>query len=509
MIRWCLVLQLLWIPFLWNQYQVGQFNDDASYLALARSLTLGLPYQNLFEIDAPAATRFPPGYPLALLPLQLCFPQQYWMARILSSFLALAAVWVFCKEDKIAPWLLAANPFWALCGTMAMSESLFTLLTLLYLQQVQRPTTRKQWFILGLTAALCYYVRAVGLALVPATLLWMRRRPLSHTATYLLGFGLAAGPHLLLGAGYSSEFTGFEILLNLQTIPIHYGAVLLGLPGYDLSPLFLGLFLLALAGLIRKPELSLQASWTLCYLLLMVCWPYADPRFAIPILPCLLLGLCRLLPRPFLALLLLAQIALNLRIEPPQKIDLPPIPAGARVASTSMEPGLYLNIPSYAHPPIDLLEKEWEWDQGLLDHHIDTILLHQSESLLIPTFQARYRQIAPNLFAYHPNPRAILLHSAARQALQEERYRNAQWLFQKALQVDPHKSSLHSGLATTLFYLDHPKEAAQTAQQALQLDPHNLEAQALTDLLPEPNPRSGVDPPQRQSSGHPQDIRSQ
>lgn len=285
MIRWCLVLQLLWIPLLWNQYLVGQYNDDASYLALARSLAQGLPYQNLFELGAPAATRFPPGFPLTLLPLQFFFPDQFWMARVLSMVFALAALGVFTREHKIAPWLLAANPFWALCSTMAMSESLFTLLTLLYLQRLQRPANRKQWLILGMAAALCYYVRAVGLGLVPATLLWMRRRPISDTASYLLGFALAAGPHLLLAAGYSSEFTGFEILLNLQTIPIHYGAVLLGLPGYDLTPVFIGLFLLALLGLVRKADLSLAASWTLCYLLIMVGWPYADPRFAIPILP--------------------------------------------------------------------------------------------------------------------------------------------------------------------------------------------------------------------------------
>jgi hypothetical protein len=141
MIRWCLVLQLLWIPLLWNQYLVGQYNDDASYLALARSLAQGLPYQNLFELGAPAATRFPPGFPLTLLPLQFFFPDQFWMARVLSMVFALAALGVFTREHKIAPWLLAANPFWALCSTMAMSESLFTLLTLLYLQRLQRPAT--------------------------------------------------------------------------------------------------------------------------------------------------------------------------------------------------------------------------------------------------------------------------------------------------------------------------------------------------------------------------------
>jgi len=479
-----LLLQLLWIGLVWNQYQVGQFNDDASYIALSRSLALGLPYQDLFEMGAPAATRFPPGYPLALLPIQLCFPGQLWIPRILSCLFALAALWIFRKEHKLAPWLLAANPFWALCGTMVMSESLFTLLSLLYLHRLQRPATRRQWLFLGMACALCYYVRAVGLALVPATLLWMRRQPLSHSACYLLGFGLAAGPHLLLSAGYSSEFTGLDIPLTLQTIPIQYGAVLLGVPAYNLTPLFIGLFLLALLGLVRKPELSLAASWTLFYLLIMVCWPYADPRFAIPILPWLLVGLCALLPRPLLALLFIAQIGLNLRQQPPHKIELPQIPAGARLASTSMMPGLYLHIPTYAHPPRELVEKEWEWDQGLLDYHIDTILLHESEAEWLPAFQSHYQELAPNLFAYHPNPRAILLHSAARQALHEKRYLTAQWLFTQALRFDPAKSTLHSGLATTLFQLQKPEEAAQSAHQALQLDPDNAEATALSTLLP-------------------------
>lgn len=479
-----LLLQLLWMGLVWKQYQVGQFNDDASYIALSRSLARGLPYQDLFEMGAPAATRFPPGYPLALLPIQLCWPDQLWIPRVLSCLFALVGLWIFSKEYKRAAWLLAANPFWALCATMVMSESLFTLLSLLYLRRLQRPATRRQWLFLGMACALCYYVRAVGLALVPATLLWMRRQPLSHSACYLLGFALAAGPHLLLSAGYSSEFTGFEILLNVQTIPVHYGAVLLGLPRYELVPLYFGLFLLALLGLARQPELGLAASWTLFYLLIMVCWPYAEPRFAIPILPWLLLGLCALLPRPLLVLLFVAQIGLGLPQESPQNIELPTITVGARLASTSMLPGLYLNIPTYAHPPRELVEKEWEWDQGLLDYHIDTILLHESEAEWLPAFQSHYQELAPNLFAYHPNARAILLHTAARQALNEKRFPSAQWLFQQALQRDPGKSTLHSGLATTLFQLQKPKEAAQSARQALLLDPENAEAAALAALLP-------------------------
>jgi hypothetical protein len=469
------LLQLLWLPFVWNQYLVGQFNDDASYLALARSLALGYPYQDLFEIGAPAATRFPPGYPLALFPLQLLFPQQLWMARIFSLFCSLAVLHLLRKEDRHTPWLLAANPFWVLASTFVMSESLFTLLTVLYLQSLPHAHSRRHWLFRGMSAALCYYVRNVGLALVPATLLWMRRRPLSQQAAYLLGFALAAGPHLLLSSGYSSEFGALHFNRHL---PAQYGAVVLGLPPGNLTPVYLGLFLLALYGLARKPQHSLAAAWTLCYLLVMLVWPYSDPRFALPILPWLLLGL----PKKLTAPLVIALIGLNLQQEPPAHYDLPLIPQSARLASTSMLPGLYQGIASYAQSPADALDKEWEWDQGLLDQRIDTIWLPAPDRDLEPTFQARYTQLAPNLFRIKLNPRAILLHSAARHALQQERYTSAAWLFQQSLRHDPRKSSLHSGLATALAELHQPKEAEQAAQRALQLDPDNGEAKGIKAL---------------------------
>lgn len=453
-----LVLQLLWVPFLWNQYLVGQFNDDASYLALARSLALGYPYQDLFEMGAPAATRFPPGYPIILM----LFSQNYWMARALSLILSLAALHCFRKEDKTAALLLAVNPFWALCSTWVMSESLFTLATILYLQSL--PKTSLRWFFKGMAAALCFYIRSIGLALVPATLFWMRRRPLADRARYLLGFALAAGPHMLLSQGYAQEFTGLK-----PALPAYYGAALVGLPALQFTLAYYALLGIALIGLTRKH--SLAASWTLCYLAVMLIWPYQDPRFAIPILPWLLLGL----PRKLAPVLLAATIGLNLQLDLPARFDLPAIPAGARVASTSMLPGVYQNVPTYAQSPVDLLDKEWEWDQGLLDNRIDTLWLCPADRDLLTTFEAHYRKIGPNLFAYQPNSRAILLHSAARQALQQERYASAAWLFRQAIQKDPGKSSLHSGLASALVQLHQPEDAKRSAEKALQLDPDNFE----------------------------------
>ncbi len=206
--------------------------------------------------------------------------------------------------------------------------------------------------------------------------------------------------------------------------------------------------------------------------MVMLFWPYVDPRFAVPILPWLLLGL----PRKWSLFLIPAVIGLNLHQDPPRSLELPSISSGARVASTSMLPGVYQGLPTYAQSPVDVLDKEWEWDQGLLDHRIDTLWLPPRDRDLEITFQSRYRQLAPGLFAYRPNARAILLHSAARQALQQERYASAVWLFRRAIERDPGKSSLHSGLASALEQLQQVEAAKRSARKALQLDPDNAEA---------------------------------
>jgi hypothetical protein len=487
-------LQLLWLPLLWNQYAVGQFNDDGTYLGLARSLAQGLPYQDIFELGAPAAVRFPPGYPLALLPLQALFPDQLWLARLQSVFFSLCALWVFagfCRRLKLpeAAWLLAANPLWALCGTMVMSESLFTLMLLLYLRALEKleQPPRRRLIMLGLAAALCYYVRNVGLALVPATLLWRAARPWREQFWFLLGFWLGAGPEAMVAVagGYGGQFHGSLADIwwdNLQAIPNQYGAALAG-PAPAL------LFSLGLVGVAWLARRTAGASWTFCYLLLMLCWPFEMDRFVIPILPFLYLGMCALLPRRrlLIGLIILVEIASGLAgIQPT-----PPMPAASKIPENGRVAceGMIIGRATYAQPALDLLEKEWEWDAGMLDNDVQLVVLVEPNLYLAPAFQRRawYRPLSPGVFEFAPIPRqrrGMLRHQAARAALKQNRLQTALWLFTRAEREFPEQASLHAGLARTHWLLRQFEPAAQQARRALELDPDNAEARGLQSLLP-------------------------
>ena len=514
--RWavlvCLALQI-WV---WPLYAVGDYNDDASYLGLARSLAQGLPYQNLFDVGAPAEVRFPPGYPLVLVPLQFLFPHQLWLARLQACAFSLAAVavWVaMCRRLRLpwAPWLLALNPFWAYTGTTVMSESLFTLGVLLYLGRLEQVEERR-WrdlFVLGFGAALCYYVRAVGLMLVPATILWRWRCDGRGHFCYLAGFALGAGPHALgsIATGYGGEFAGQQTALteivgqNLTYIPLHYGAVLLGYPLQSWPLLFWLVFGLALVGLVRLRRRSPALIWTLCYLSAMLCWPFYMPRFAVPVLPCLGLGLAACLPRPWLALVMLAQLGSALTGRPP---SLPPppaevaklvsrIPPGQQVACESMDLGVYADVPTYGEELTDLVEREWLWEQGLIDHNVGLVVLVDGDQKMEPRFADRkplYQRVyqSPRWTAYTflPTPaqrRALLLHTAAREALQQRSFETAERLFERAQQLYPEHATLHSGHAYALAQLQRVQEAAQEARRALELDPKNQEAQRLWQFL--------------------------
>lgn len=512
--RWlwlCLFLQCCLLPLVWPLYVVGDFNDDASYLGLARSLAQGLPYQDLFEMGAPARSRFPPGYPLCLAPLQWLSPQNFLLPRLQAVLFSLAALALFVRtslrlELKAAALLLAANPFWAFSGSTIMSEGLFTAALLLYLDFMPTRRGPRQLFVLGLAASLCYYVRAVGLVLIPTTLWWRRRQPWTEHMYFLIGCALGAGPHALgnLVTGYDGEFAKQHAALwqiwleNLKFIPLHYGAVMLGHPRLLLGPLYCLVFGLGLAGLWRLRARTPVACFTFCYLALMLNWPFYLPRFALPVLPFLYLGLAALFRKP-LALILVAELGSALaprpanRECPAEQIQalVSKIPPGRRVAASGMDFGVYAGLASYGQDSSDLTVREWSWEQGLLDHQVGLVVLLgdylKDLKLRFLERPARYRLVYETseycAFSYSPTPsqrRASLLHSVARTALQQRRFTTAEALFRRALQYDPDLASLHSGLAFCLAQQERLPEAIEQARRAVRLDPHNQEASRLT-----------------------------
>lgn len=367
------------------------------------------------------------------------------------------------------------------------------------------------FFFLGLAAALCYYLRAVGLLLVPATLLWRRRCRWRGQLAFVVGFGLGAGPSALgkILSGYDGEFAGQQqtwwqtCQINLQFIPTSWGSALLGgLPAVHpvVVYLFWLVFGLSLYGLWRLRGEHPGAVWTACYLLAMLGWPFHQIRFSVPALPFLVLGLGHALgwKRPLIAAWLGLELwAAVLNYAPPRPgpaaelhVLAGKIPPGRQLAADTMDLGIYENIPAFGRPARELFEQDWVWEQALLDHQVGLVVFVRAGQPVKDALARRpavYTAVHDTRrysgFTFHPVPRAVLLHTAARAALQQQRWTTAERLFRTALRLDPSHSTLHSGLGYALAHLDRLPEARWEVAQALQLDPANAEAPALARFL--------------------------
>ena len=72
-----------------DNFQVGAFSDDATYIVLARSLAHGAGF-TLSNFPQPIPeTTFPPGYPLLLAPLVYLWPSSFIPLKLLSMLATL------------------------------------------------------------------------------------------------------------------------------------------------------------------------------------------------------------------------------------------------------------------------------------------------------------------------------------------------------------------------------------------------------------------------------------
>src|SRR5436853_2210650 len=96
--------------YLVDGFPVGVMNDDGMYVILAKALATGNGYRWIHLPDAPAATHFPPGYPVVLALL--------W--RLVSAFPA--KVLVFKLANAFFLSLAAAGTYWFVRARLGMSE---------------------------------------------------------------------------------------------------------------------------------------------------------------------------------------------------------------------------------------------------------------------------------------------------------------------------------------------------------------------------------------------------
>jgi hypothetical protein len=222
-----------------NPYPVGALHDDAVYVILAKSLATGQGYRYLNLPGAPAASHFPPGYPvfLSLLwRLWPTFPNNVLLFKFANAALLVAGYWALGRLLRRhsglsggAAWITAAIAMASVpmlfVSTLLLSETLFLVVVLVALGVGQRlfaeNATTRDAVVAGAVFGLATLVRVPGIALVAAAgvCLLIRRRPRDATVVFvaavivLLPWQIWSGRHardvpLVLQAAYGS-YTGW------------------------------------------------------------------------------------------------------------------------------------------------------------------------------------------------------------------------------------------------------------------------------------------------------------
>jgi hypothetical protein len=174
---------------------VGVQKDDSMYVILAKSLATGHGYRFLNLPGTPAATHFPPGYPVLLAALWLLapqFPANLMLFKAVNAlFLAIAAVGtaIFARRQLPASWALAAGVLSAISvpllvlSSMLLSELCFLALLMLLLpaleSYVDHPPcagSRRRAAVLGVAIGVGLLVRTHAIVLIPAVALMLLRR---------------------------------------------------------------------------------------------------------------------------------------------------------------------------------------------------------------------------------------------------------------------------------------------------------------------------------------------
>ena len=193
---------------------IGQFNDDAFYLVLAKSIAEHGTYQLISSPIQGIQPVYPPGFPLILaviLRLVSLKPDELWMLKgisIVAMNLLGIGMFVYCRKVKEYPllisWLaslmIAIIPAFVFIATSyVLSECVFActqLWAVVYVEKIIRE--KKIRFssigILLLLAATTYFTRSLGVALVIgiAFQLW-RYAPKKYVVTFIIGIGLMIG----------------------------------------------------------------------------------------------------------------------------------------------------------------------------------------------------------------------------------------------------------------------------------------------------------------------------
>jgi hypothetical protein len=320
-------------------WPVGVFQDDGIYAMLGKAIASGEGFHYLNLPDAPAATHYPPGYPLVLAMLWRLFPEfpantaVFLFANVAFLCAAAVGVWSFGQQRLRLSSGIAATAALAtvacvpvlMFGVFVLSEPLFLALLFPVLIAGERAADSgapRDAALAGLLAGVLAMVRTMGVwvAVAIVIVLLLRRRRLASgvalaaTALTLVPWQIWVAVHagdvppVIVGkygsyGGWLSSAIRAEgpafvvdvVLKNLAILRVNLWDML-GAPELLARPVLLATagFVAAIALLaVGARQWFKTAPVTVCfvalYMAVVLAWPFEPTRFVWALLP--LIGL--------------------------------------------------------------------------------------------------------------------------------------------------------------------------------------------------------------------------
>jgi hypothetical protein len=357
--RWPLILFLACVPSAYVAWhgrgipQLGLLQDDAIYLASAKSLAGGQGYRIPSLPGTPAQTKYPPGYPLLLSiiwTLDPHFPDNMALASLLA-WVMLPLLVTLCwfrflqmglesKQAGVLCALIAINVHVVWFAMNLMPELVF--LSVLLACTIVADSDRGRWCgaIAGILAGAAYLLKSAALPLlITSPLLFVIKRRYRSAALFWVSMFPFVAAWMWWGRTHHAppgdstwtfytDYIGYQILnvplrdyplvawVNVKTLWSNLGQLTVG-PGFGGTlghiPAYAGAAI-ALAGavlLARRKGVTHYHAFALGLIPMLAVWHYPpSPRFALPLLPLLTAGL---LTAVLEALQIVAERALSAR----------------------------------------------------------------------------------------------------------------------------------------------------------------------------------------------------
>lgn len=298
-------------------YYPGEFQDDVAYVAVSRAMVEGKGYTTLFSVTGGLESKYPPGYPLLMAPIQALFPHSLDLLRLETALMGLGAValvWFrFPKFGPFAALLTGLNPFWCFYQGTLMSDIPFAFFFLAFFGKMEQLSdaselTRRDRLELAITMACAFYVRSVGLVLMVTyfLVLWLWKIKRRESIFVLVWTVLLCLPAIMTSqafSGYRGDLDNYpgvfqvaqeNFISNFQALlPLLWGQPMafskLGLGGtamlaWGFTIATCLLILMGAVSLVRQRRYSIPILFVLWTLLFAV-WPAHYPRFLLPLLP--------------------------------------------------------------------------------------------------------------------------------------------------------------------------------------------------------------------------------